>query len=156
MPPKKTEAKQKTKMSKKPIKEDYELSSSSSEGVKEVKLDEEQKKMRSKDISFICGHCGGRLLLRNEIEINPRGIKLKCNGCSFKLSRNDKTMNVSRDNTGGITVDSEDHSISFSFNRLITPENDEERNRTEMIKDVMGTPRSSSSSKQPLPLNDMD
>ena len=153
MPPKK--AKPKTKMSKKPIKEDYELSSSSSEGVKEVKLDEEQKKMRSKDISFVCGHCGGRLLLRNEIEINPRGIKLKCNGCSFKLSRNDKTMNVSRDNTGGITVDSEDHSISFSFNRLITPENDEERNRTEMIKDVMGTPRSSSN-KQPLPLNDMD
>ena len=102
MPPKK--AKPKTKMSKKPIKEDYGLSSSSSEGVKEVKLDE--------DISFVCGHCGGRLLLRNEIEINPRGIKLKCNGCSFKLSRNDKTMNVSRDNTGGITVDSEDHSIS--------------------------------------------
>ena len=154
MPPKKTEAKQKTKMSKKPIPEDYELSSSSSEGVKEVKLDEDQR-MKSKDICFNCPHCGGKLELRNQLEITPKGVKCKCYGCSFKLSRNDKTMNVSRDDNGEIKLDTELHSMSFSFNRLTTPESDEEKSRNEMIKDVMGTPRSSSS-KQPLPLNDMD
>ena len=31
-------------------------------------------------------------------------------------------MNVSRDDNGDIKLDSEDHSISFSWNRQITPE----------------------------------
>jgi len=136
MPPKKEKTKPKT--SKKPIPEDFELSSSSEE-TKVVKLDEE-KRMRSKDITFNCGHCGGKLLLQNSIEINPKGVKCRCNGCSFKLSRNDKTMNVSKNDDGGITLDSEDHSISFSFNRLTTPESDEEKKKYEMIQDVM-TPR---------------
>ena len=51
-------------------------------------------------------------------------------------------MNVSRDENGEIKLDSEDHSISFSFNRLTTPESDEEKKKYEMISDVM-TPRQS-------------
>ena len=84
--------------------------------------------------------------MRNEIEINPKGIKCSCNPCSFKISRNDKTMNVSRDDQGEIKLDCEDHSISFSFNRLTTPESDEEKKKYEMISDVMGTPRNKPSS----------
>ena len=98
--------------------------------------------MKSKDICFNCPHCNGKLLLQNSIEINPKSIKCRCNGCSFKLSRNDKTMNASRDDNGEIKLDSEDHSISFSFNRLTTPETNEEKRKYEMIQDVMGTPRS--------------
>ena len=147
MPPKKAE----TKANKKPIPEDYELSSSSEE-TKVVKLDEE-KRMKSKDISFNCAHCGGKLLLQNFIEINPKGVKCRCNGCSFKLSRNDKTMNVSKNDNGGITLDSEDHSISFSFNRITTPPCEDEKTRNEMIKDVMGTPRSAGGSFEPTPRN---
>ena len=113
MPPK-AKPKSKTKMSKKPIPEDFELSSD--EETKVVKIDEE-KRMKSKDITFSCPHCNGKLLLQNSIEINPKGVKCRCNGCSFKLSRNDKTMNV-------------------------TPETDEEKRKYEMIQDVMGTPRS--------------
>ena len=148
---KKPKAKPKTRMSKKPIREDFELSSSSEE-TKVVKIDEE-KRMKSKDITFNCPHCNGKLILQNSIEINPKGIKCRCNGCSFKLSRNDKTVNVSRDDNGEIKVDAEDHSISFSFNRLTTPESDEEKKKYEMIQDVMGTPRSS---KPSLKIEDMD
>ena len=138
MPPK-AKPKSKTKMSKKPIPEDFEWSSD--EETKVVKIDEE-KRMKSKDITFSCPHCSGKLLLQNSIEINPEGVKCKCNGCSFKLSRNDKTMNVSRDDNGEIKVDAEDHSISFHFNRISTPETDEEKRKYEMISDVMSTPRS--------------
>ena len=138
MPPK-AKPKSKTKISKKPIPEDFELSSD--EETKVVKIDEE-KRMRSKDITFNCPHCNGKLILQNSIEINPKGIKCRCNGCSFKLSRNDKTVNISRDDNGEIKLDSEDHSISFSFNRITTPETDEEKRKYEMIQDVMGTPRS--------------
>ena len=83
-----------------------------------------------------------QLQLRNEIKINPKGIKCKCNPCSFKISKSDKTVNVSRDDDGGIKLDSQDHSISFSFNRSTTPPNDDEQTRNKMKSDVIGTPRS--------------
>ena len=67
--PPKAKPKSKTKMSKKPIPEDFELSSD--EETKVVKIDEE-KRMKSKDICFNCPHCSGKLLLQNSIEINPK------------------------------------------------------------------------------------
>lgn len=133
MPPKKAKA----KIRKKPVPEDFELSD---DEPKQVYLNKEQK-LQSKFIIFDCPLCHGKLQLRNEIEINPKGIKCSCNPCSFKLTKNDKSMNVSRDDNGDIKLDSEDHSISFSWNRQITPEDKQEEHRNQMIKDVMKTPR---------------
>ena len=137
MSPKKP--KPKSKMSKQPIPEDYELSDSD-EQPKYITLTEEQR-LTSKNIIIDCPLCHGKIQLRNEIEINPKtGITCRCNPCSFKLSRNDKTMNVSRDSEGDIVLDCQDHSISFSFNRRqITPENESEKHKNEMIRDVMNT-----------------
>ena len=101
-----------SKMKKQPIPEDFELSD---EEPTTIKLDEEQK-VSSKFVTFDCPNCFIKLQLRNEIEINPKGIKCKCNPCSFKISKNDKTVNVSRDDNGDIKLDTEAHSISFSCN----------------------------------------
>ena len=38
-------------------------------------------------------------------------------------------MNISKNEDGDITLDSEDHSISFSFNRISTPESEEEKTK---------------------------
>ena len=144
MPKKKTNP-----IKKQPIPEDFELSD---EEPAVVNLNEEQK-LTSKDIVFECPLCKGKLQMRNEIEINPKGIKCKCSPCSFKISKNDRTMNVKKDDDGEIVLESEDHSISFSFNRQITPEDkDKEANRNRMISDVMSTPRSSGRKS----MNDMD
>ena len=144
MPKKKTDP---TK--KQPIPEDFELSD---EEPTTIKLDEDQK-LTSKNIVFECPLCKGKLQMRNEIEINPKGIKCKCSPCSFKISKNDKTMNVKKDDDGEIVLESEDHSISFSFNRQITPEDkNKEANRNRMISDVMSTPRSSNRKS----IDDMD
>ena len=142
MPPKRTH--------KKPIPEDDVLSD---DEPKTITLTEEQK-LKSKNIIIECPICSGKIQLRNEIEINPKtGITCRCSPCSFKLSKNDKTMNVSRDDEGEIKLECEDHSISFSFNRRqITPESDEERKKYEMISDVMNTPRS----KTPIKMEDLD
>ena len=51
-------------------------------------------------------------------------------------------MNVNKDDEGGITLESEDHSISFSFNRITTPPSEDEANINQMISDAMNTPRS--------------
>ena len=48
-------------------------------------------------------------------------------------------MNVSKNDEGDITLDSTDHSISFSFNRQITPEDKNKESTNRMITDVMGT-----------------
>ena len=119
----KQKAKAKSKFKKQPIPEDFELSD---DEPTTISLNQEQK-LSSKFITFDCPLCQGKLQLRNEIEINPKGIKCKCNPCSFKISRNDKTVNVSRDDNGEIVLESEDHSISFSWNRQVTPEDKKKR-----------------------------
>jgi hypothetical protein len=121
---------------KNPIPEDFELSD---DEPATVNLNKEQK-LTSKFITFDCPLCCGKLQLRNEIDINPKGIKCKCNPCSFKLTKNDKSMNVSRDDNGDITLESEDHSISFSWNRQVTPEDNKVESTNRMITDVMNTP----------------
>ena len=135
---------------------------SDDEEPKTITLTKEQR-LTSKYIIIDCPLCNGKIQLRNEIEINPKGIKCSCNPCSFKLSRNDKTMNVSRDENGEIKLDSQDHSISFSFNRLTTPESDEEKKKYEMISDVMHTttrnessPCYASRSNNPVIMDDLD
>ena len=140
MPPKKKIEK---KMSKKTVPEDFELSD---DEPTTITLDEDRK-LTSKFITFDCPLCKGKLQLRNEIEINPKGVKCKCNPCSFKISKNDKTMNVSRDDNGDIKLESELHSISFSWNKQVTPPSNDEETRNKMISDVMSTPRRSSSKK---------
>ena len=145
MPPK---TKANRKMKKQPIPEDFELSD---DEPKMVNLSEEQK-LTSKNIIFECPLCHCKLQLQNEIEINPKGISCRCSPCSFKLTKNDKTMNVSKDDEGGITLDSEDHSISFSFNRQITPEDHTVESTNKMISDVINTPRS----KKQLTMGEMD
>ena len=145
--PQKPKAKPKSKFRKQPIPEDFELSD---DEPTIVKLDEEQK-LTSKSITFDCPTCSTKLQLQNEIEINPKGIKCKCNGCSFKFTRNNKTMNVDKSDDGNITLECEDHSIQFSFNRLTTPPNEDEANKNKMRSDVMGTPRN-----RDIKMNDMD
>ena len=146
MPPKRTVS----KMKKQPIPEDFELSD---DEPKMVDLSREQK-LTSKNTIFDCPLCYGKLQLRNEIEINPKGITCRCNPCSFKITKNDKSMNVNKDDEGGITLESEDHSISFSWNRQITPEDENVESTNKMISDVMGTPRSNK--KKQNSLNDLE
>ena len=140
MPPKRS--------NKKPIFEEDVLSD---DEPKTITLTKEQR-LTSKFIIIDCPLCHGKIQLRNEIEINPKGVKCSCNPCSFKMTRTDKTMNVSRDNEGDIVLDCQDHSISFSWNRNITPESDEEKKKYEMISDVMSTPRN----KTPIKIEDLD
>lgn len=141
--------KTKSRISKKPIPEDFELSD---DEPKLVSLSKEQK-LTNKHIIFGCPLYQGKLQLRNEIEINPKGITCRYNPCSFRLTKNDKIMNVNKDNEGGITLESEDHRISFSWNRITTPPSEDEKHRNDMTKDVVNTPRNS---RKQIEMNDMD
>ena len=149
MPPKRLKAKANSRFKKEPIPENFELSD---DEPKMINLSKEQK-LTSKNITFDCPNCFTKLQLQNEIEINPKGITCRCNPCSFKIAKNNKTMNVNKDDEGGITLESEDHSISFSWNRQITPEDQKVESTNRMISDVMNTPRNN---KKQNSLTDLD
>ena len=51
-------------------------------------------------------------------------------------------MSVSRVDNGDIKLDTEAHSISFSWNRQVTPEDKDKGRTNRMTSDVMNTPRS--------------
>ena len=127
MPPKKAN-KNITGIKKQPIPENFELSDD--EPIT-INFDEEQK-VSGKFITFECPLCKGKLQIKNHIEITPKGVKCSCNPCSFKISKGDKTMKVSKD-------DDEIHSISFGWNKQVTPPNNDEETRNKMISDVMMT-----------------
>ena len=148
MPPKQKKQKPKSKFRKQSSPEDFELSD---DEPTKINLHEEQK-LSSKFITFDCPLCQGKLQLRNEKETNPKSIKFKCNPCSFKISKNDKIMNVSRDDNAEIFLESEDYSMSFSWNRQVTPEDKKVDSTNIMISDVMGTPRNNIEQT----MNDMD
>ena len=50
--------------------------------------------------------CHHALQIKNEVETYPKGVRCSCNPCSFKNSKNDKLMNMSKDDQGGFTLDS--------------------------------------------------
>ena len=59
-----------------------------------------------------------------KLKIYFKGIKYSYNRYVFKLNKNVKILNILNDNQGEMKLDYEDHSISFSFNKLTTPESD--------------------------------
>ena len=86
-----------SKLKKQPIPENVELSN---DEPTTVNFNKEQE-LTTKFIIFECPIRKGKLQLRNEIEINPKGITCRCNPCSFKTTKNDNTMNVNKDDEGG-------------------------------------------------------
>jgi len=56
-----------------------------------------------------------------KLKSTPKALNVLVIPAVSNLQKNDKTMNVSRDDNGDIKLDSEDHSISFfCWNRQIT------------------------------------
>ena len=117
MPAKKAKVKPKTttRMSKKPIPEDFELSSDKKEP-KIVSLNKEQK-LTSKFITLNCPMYHHALQIKNEIDIYPKGVRCSYNPCLFKISKNNKTMNISKNNKGEIILDTGFYNIFFSWNK---------------------------------------
>ena len=99
-----------------------------------------------------------------KLKSTPRASNVNVSPYSFKISKNDKTMNVKKDHDGEMVFEREDHSINFSFNRQIRPKDKNKESTNKMISDVIGTPRSAGGSKGPAPtskkkqvsINDMD
>ena len=88
-------------------------------------------------IEFACPMCKKMLELKNELEIkNNKSCKCSCIPTSFKISKNDKKMNIDK-TKDSINLETDVHSITFKFGRQATPTDNNENETQETVKQIM-------------------
>ena len=84
-----------------------------------------------------CPMCKKMLELKNEIEIkNNKNCKRSCIPTSFKISQNDKKMNIDK-TKDSINLETDVHNITFKFGRQATPSDNNENETQETVKQMM-------------------
>ena len=88
-------------------------------------------------IEFACPMCKKMLELKNELEIkNNKTCKCSCIPTSFKISKNDKKMNIDK-TKDTINLETDVHSITFKFGRQASPSDNNENETQETVKEIM-------------------
>ena len=88
-------------------------------------------------IEFACPMCKKMLELKNELEIkNNKNCKCSCIPTSFKISRNDKKMNIDK-TKDSINLETDVHNITFKWGRNATPSDNGDKETQETIKQMM-------------------
>ena len=88
-------------------------------------------------IEFACPMCKKMLELKNELEIkNNKTCKCSCIPTGFKISKNDKKMNIDK-TKDTINLETDVHSITFKFGRQASPSDNNENETQETVKEIM-------------------
>ena len=83
-------------------------------------------------IEFSCPMCKKMLEMKNELEIkNNKNCKCSCIPTTFKISKNDKKMNIDK------TKDSINLETDFEFGRQAKPSDNNENETQETVKQMM-------------------
>ena len=101
---------------------------------------DEEKEEIVKETSVIecaCPMCKKILEMKNELEIQKKGnCKCSCIPSSFKISRNDKKMNIDK-TKDSINLETDVHNIAIRFGRGVTPSDNGEKETQETVKQIM-------------------
>jgi len=84
---------------------------------------------KGKDHIFRCPNCNHEIHFTNEMDINKKGLHLKCIPCSFRVQNRQQTFNIDKRNNGDLVLETEAHMITFCFNQTV----DEHKNDVEEI-----------------------
>ena len=88
-------------------------------------------------IEFACPMCKKMLEMKNELEIkNNKNCKCSCIPTSFKISRNDKKMNIDK-TKDSINLETDVHNIAIRFGRGVTPSDNGDKETQETVKQIM-------------------
>ena len=88
-------------------------------------------------IEVVCPTCKRMLELKNELQIkNNKSCKCSCIPTSFKISKNDKKINIDK-TKDSINLETDVHSITFKFGRQATPTDNNENETLETVKQMM-------------------
>ena len=88
-------------------------------------------------VEFACPMCKKMLEIKNELQIEKKGnCKCSCIPTSFKLSKNDKKMNIDK-TKDSINLETDVHNITFKWGRNATPSDNGENETQETVKQMM-------------------
>ena len=75
--------------------------------------------------------------MKNELEIQKKGnCKCSCIPKGFKLSKNDKRMNIDK-TKDGINLETDVHNITFKWRRHASPSDNVDNETQETIREMM-------------------
>ena len=75
--------------------------------------------------------------MKNELEIQKKGnCKCSCIPASFKISKNDKKMNIDK-TKDSINLETDVHNITIRFGRGVTPSDNGDKETQETVKQLM-------------------
>ena len=81
--------------------------------------------------------CKKMLEMKNELEIQKKGnCKCSCVPTSFKISKNDKKMNIDK-TKDSINLETDVHNIAIRFGRRVTPSEKGDQETQETIREMM-------------------
>ena len=104
-----------------------------------VSSTDEEKEEITSVIEFACPMCKKILEMKNELEIQKKGnCKCSCIPTSFKISKNDKKMNIDK-TKDSINLETDVHNITFKWGRNATPSDNGENETQETVKQIMKT-----------------
>ena len=88
-------------------------------------------------IEFACPMCKKILEMKNELEIQKKGhCKCSCIPTSFKISRNDKKMNIDK-TKDSINLETDVHNIAIKWGRHASPTDNSDKETQETIREMM-------------------
>ena len=88
-------------------------------------------------IEFSCPLCKKMLEMKNELEIkNNKNCKCSCIPTSFKISKNDKKMNIDK-TKDSINLETDVHNIAIRFGRGVTPSDNGDNETQQTIKEML-------------------
>ena len=88
-------------------------------------------------IEFSCPMCKNMLEMENELEIQKKGnCKCSCIPTSFKLSKNDKRLNIDK-TKDSINLETDVHNITFKWGKDATLSENGDNETQETIKQMM-------------------
>ena len=88
-------------------------------------------------VEFACPMCKKMLELKIELQIEKKGnCKCSCIPTSFKLSKNDKKMNIDK-TKDSINLETDVHNITFKWGRNATPSDNGENETQDTVKQMM-------------------
>ena len=89
-------------------------------------------------IEFACPMCKKILEMKNELEIQKKGnCKCSCIPTSFKISKNDKKMNIDKTKDGDLNLETDVRNIAIRFGRGVTPSSNGDKETQETVKQIM-------------------
>ena len=88
-------------------------------------------------VEFACPMCKKMLEMKNELEISKKGnCKCSCIPASFKLSKNDKKINIDK-TKDSINLETDVHNIAIKWGRHASPSDNGDKETQETIREMM-------------------